>query len=105
MLVRRGESCEEGASSLGEVPNSWRRLIHHGEAHSRGVEGARVKEGAYICGVFARGGAHLSLVRTKPWREARLCRGCKTKGKSKGARQGSSSSKDKGKHKERGPRY
>jgi hypothetical protein len=55
-----------------------------GEAHSRGVEGARVKEGAHTCGVFARGGAHLSIVRTKPRREALLCRGCKTKGKGKG---------------------
>jgi hypothetical protein len=47
-----------------------------------------VKEGAHICGAFARGGAHLSIVRTKPWREALLCKGCKTKGKGKGKGQG-----------------
>jgi hypothetical protein len=52
--------------------------------------------------VFARGGAHLSIVRTKPRREALLCKGCKTKGKGKGKGQGSSKGKGKGKHKERG---
>jgi hypothetical protein len=39
----------------------------------------------------------LSLVHTKLWREALLCKGCKTKGK--GKVQGSSSNKGKGKGK------
>jgi hypothetical protein len=58
-----------------------------------------VKEGAYLWS-FARGGVHLSIVRTITWREALLRGGCITKGKSK-ARQGSKA-QAKGKGKERG---
>jgi hypothetical protein len=62
-----------------------------------------VKEGGHLWS-FARGGAHLSIVRTITWREALLRGGCMTKGKAK-ARQSSKAqakSKSKARGKERG---
>jgi hypothetical protein len=59
------------------------------------VEGARKVRVHTWFEFFARGRVHLSIVLTNPWREALLCKGCKTKGKGKGKWKGKVQAKEK----------